>query len=149
MTTDDVSIRVYEASDKQRFLEIYDAVMPQSHHFLDKETLLRQRIRVEESLEEPTSEIFVLEKGEKVVGFATFVTETAMAEFFIDSQFQKQGLGGKLMNYIQKNKPKICLVVYKRNRNAVKFYRHKGFQIQSQEREKPQQPLYFEMQWKA
>ncbi|PSB35628.1 GNAT family N-acetyltransferase [Stenomitos frigidus] len=149
MNAENRTIRVYQHSDKPALLKIYDAAVPSAHHFLEESVRMRHRQLAEESLDDLATKTFVLEENGIIVGFATFQTEIKMSGFFVNPELKRQGLGRKLMNYIQSEKQIIKLAVYKRNRDAVSFYKKMGFQKQSQKRENSTQPIYFEMTWKA
>lgn len=145
----ELKFRPYEDSDKQRLLEIYDAVVPQSHYFLSKDTLLKERQICEEFLDRSNIKTIVLEANSEIVGFSTLASEIKMAGFFIDEQFQGKSLGRKLIEYIQKDMHTIELAVYERNRKALRFYKNNGFERIDQFRETPNSPKYLVMKWEA
>ena len=120
-------IREYKDSDRRTYFEIYDAAIPLAHPFLEENALLSQRQQAETLLNKPETKTFVLEENGQIVGFATFISETCMAGFFVDPTSQGVGLGRYLMEHVQSHKQTIELAVYEKNQKAVRFYRNNGF----------------------
>ena len=140
-------IRAYQDSDKQVFLEIYDAAIPPAHYFLEESVLLSQRQSAENLLNQDWAETFVLEDNREIVGFATFINESAMAGFFIDPNRQGVGLGKYFMEHIQHCKQTIELAVYEKNQKAVRFYQHNNFMQTGKKVDESSNEEYLEMVW--
>ena len=142
-------VRDYQDADKQAVLKVYNSAILESHRFLEENVRLQQRNLMEESIDDSTNKALVLEENGHVVGFATFITETAIAGFFIDPSLKARGLGRYLIEYIQSKKKEISLVVYKRNTRGVRFYRNNGFRQTNKKYEKDANQEYLEMTWRA
>jgi putative acetyltransferase len=116
-------IREYRGTDKQKIMEIYDAAILSSHKFLEDEMLISERELMNDEIDKDTSKTLVIEEGGCVVGFANFITETALAGFFVAPSCQGNGLGKYLIEHIQSTRKEIDLAVYKRNTRGVRFLR--------------------------
>jgi len=147
----DVKIRDYNHSDRQKSLEVYDAAMPLAHPFLEDHVLKEHRQHAEEFLDYPGDKTFVLIVDGQLVGFSTFIHKKDMAGFFIDPNFQGRGLGKYLIEHIKSQKDEINLAVYKQNSKAIDFYQRNSFRKKNEDGkfDEPSNAYYLEMFWKA
>jgi len=142
--TQQINIREYLTSDRDKILEIYQASSKKAHPFLREEHREKEQVFMEQDL--PNSRVTVIEKYGKVVGFASFINEFAMSGFFIKTKVQGQGLGSTLLKHIQSKKEKIILAVYVENKQAIAFYSKHGFSG-SEPETNTNGHQYIEMNW--
>lgn len=78
------------------------------------------------------SKTYVYEKEGEIKGFISIIDENFIGALFVSTNYQKQGIGSKLIDYVSKNFSKLTLAVYKQNEKALNFYLKKGFKITEQ-----------------
>ena len=94
----------------------------------------------------PNSKVTVIERYGHIAGFASFISDSRMSGFFINTNVQRKGLGSKLLIHIQSEKKKIVLAVYVKNRGAIAFYSKHGFSG-SEPKTNENEHQYIEMSW--
>lgn len=102
---------------------------------------LTERIPKEKELAEliEANGIFVATDGEKIVGFIIFEKEGQglhLRYWWIDPNYRGLGIGSRLMKYYEKaaeGTARQFLWVFEDNENAIKRYRHYGFEFDSTE----------------
>lgn len=72
------------------------------------------------------AEGYVYEENGLIKGFL-IIRDNYVLELFVDYQFQRSGIGTKLLNYAKELKPFLALHVYSQNSYAIKFYKQQGF----------------------
>ena len=125
----DVVIRNMNEDDIDQIMQIWLATNVQTHDFIAETYWDSQFENVKKAI--PTSEVYVCEKSNKIVGFIG-LSENYIAGIFIASEFQSHGIGKKLLDYAKKLKPELYLHVYQKNIKAVKFYQRENFAIESE-----------------
>lgn len=140
-------VRIYQQFEKDRLVEIYDSAILESHSFLDSKKRQNNRSLMERSLDNPETEILVLEYDQTIIGFATFISNDRMSGFFIEPKFQGQGLGTRFMQYIQNTRKSIKLAVYKSNKKGISFYKKNGFHQIGNSYGKDGNYKFLEMEW--
>ena len=99
--------------------------------------------QLEKELSNTSSEFFFVYFNEAVAGYLKVNINEAQSEevgdesleierIYIKSKFQKQGIGKYLFNKaieiaMERNKEKIWLGVWEKNKNAIAFYKKMGF----------------------
>ncbi|MBE7679926.1 GNAT family N-acetyltransferase [Paenibacillus sp. P13VS] len=99
--------------------------------------------QLERELAHPSSDIYFVYFNDELAGYLKVNVNDAQSEkmgeefleierIYIRSQFQNHGLGKHLLNKaidiaMDKNKSKVWLGVWEKNRNAIAFYKKMGF----------------------
>jgi len=143
--TQKINIREYLTSDRDKILEIYQASSKKAYKFLREEHQEKEQVSMEQDL--PNSRVTVIERYGKVVGFASFINESAMSGFFIKTNVQRKGLGSNLLKHIQSKKERIHLAVYAENKQAIAFYSKHGFSGSEPKTNDANGHQYIEMNW--
>lgn len=94
----------------------------------------------------PNSETYLSIEDEKITGFIA-MAENFLAAIFVDNNIQGKGIGKKLLNYIKDQRTTIQLNVYKKNSNALAFYKSQGFEIISENKETESGEYEYLMEW--
>ncbi len=76
----------------------------------------------------PNSEIWLVEQEGIVAGFIAF-RPGWIDQFYIDPNFQRQGLGSQLLHVAQRSNSELQLWTFQCNQAAHSFYERHGFQI--------------------
>lgn len=74
------------------------------------------------------AKVYVYKENGKVLGFVGLV-ENYIAGIFVKEDFQRKGIGKKLLDECKNVREKLTLQVYEKNENAIKFYLRERFKI--------------------
>lgn len=86
------------------------------------------------------SNIVYTRNGE-LIGFCGLI-DNYIAGMFVKKNERNQGIGQKLMHYLQTKKENLSLKVYQQSKKAVKFYKHQNFEIKEENRDETQNIEY-------
>ena len=70
-----------------------------------------------------------------------------LKEIFIDTNNQCKGIGTSLLNKVKENRNNLTLNVYKKNINAINFYKKNDFIITSENIDKDTAEIEYTMTW--
>lgn len=77
----------------------------------------------------PKADIYVAtNKNEKIIGFLG-ILEGYIAGLFVLFDYQRQGIGDKLIERAKVDFEELSLTVYEKNKQAINFYTKEGFKI--------------------
>lgn len=116
-----------------------------AHDFIPKE-YWQDKIQDMKTIYLPSSESYVLEHQNKIVGFVSLV-ENQIAAIFVDPAQQGQGFGKKLLDYTKNLRSHLELSVYAKNSKSIEFYKRQNFKIQKEEIEPEAQEPCYVMTW--
>ncbi|MCW3787927.1 N-acetyltransferase [Plebeiibacterium sediminum] len=94
----------------------------------------------------PNSETYLAIENGEIVGFVAMI-ENFLAAIFVDNQFQGQGIGKSLLNFVKHKRTRIKLNVYEKNRKSIDFYKSQGFIIKAISEEEKTCENEFLMEW--
>ena len=94
----------------------------------------------------PNAEIYVYVLKENIVGFIG-INENYIEGIFIDTNNQCKGIGTSLLNKVKENRDNLTLSVYKKNINAINFYKKNDFIITSENIDKDTAEIEYTMTW--
>ena len=77
----------------------------------------------------PQAETFVYEDKHQLKGFISILLDNFVGALFVDTRYQRQNIGTKLLDYARKQKSSLNLKVYALNQPAIKFYQKNDFKI--------------------
>lgn len=77
----------------------------------------------------PNSQTYVFEDRHQLKGFISLTENNFIGALFVANDFQNQHIGSKLLKYVRRKRPHLCLKVFARNENALLFYQRAGFKI--------------------
>ena len=138
-------IRKFKKEDIDEVMEIWKNENIRTHNFISKEYWKNNYEYVKDIL--PNADIDVYIMNENIVGFIG-VDNDYIEGIFIDINNQHNGIGTSLLNKIKEEKEKLTLSVYKKNTNAIKFYKKNGFIITSEGIDKNTDEIEYTMTWK-
>jgi len=86
----------------------------------------------------PMSTIFIYEEDDTIKAFIsiienTFVENPFIGALFVLKDYERQGIGTKLLNYCKSLYSSLELGVYIANISAVNFYKHGGFTVKTEQ----------------
>lgn len=120
-------IREFREIDLEEVMKIWLETNIKSHNFIIEEYWKSNYSLVKEII--PKSEVYVFEENNKIKGFLGIVEENYIAGIFVKEEFQNQGIGKKLIDFIKSKKENLFLNVYDKNIRAKKFYFSNDFKI--------------------
>ena len=138
-------IRKFEKKDINALMEIWKKENIIAHNFIAKEYWKDNYEYVKDIL--PKADIYVYILDEKIVGFVG-VNNNYIEGIFIDINNQHSGIGTSLLDKIKEKKDNLILNVYKKNKNAIKFYEKNNFIIISENIDKNTNEIEYTMNWK-
>ena len=137
-------IRKFEKKDINAVMEIWKKENIRAHNFIAKEYWKDNYEYVKDIL--PKADIYVYILDEKIVGFVG-VNNNYIEGIFIDINNQHSGIGTSLLDKIKEKKDNLILNVYKKNKNAIKFYEKNNFIIISENIDKNTNEIEYTMTW--
>ena len=138
-------IRKLKKEDIDEVMEIWKNENIRTHNFISKEYWKNNYEYVKDIL--PNADIDVYLLDEHIVGFIG-VDNDYIEGIFVDINNQHNGIGTSLLNKIKEEKEKLTLSVYKKNINAIKFYKKNGFIITGESIDKNTDEIEYTMTWK-
>ena len=137
-------IRKFEKNDINPVMQIWKNENIKAHKFISKEYWKNNYNYVKEIL--PNAEIYVYVLKENIVGFIG-INENYIEGIFIDTNNQSIGIGTSLLNKVKENRDNLTLSVYKKNINAINFYKKNDFIITSENIDKDTAEIEYTMTW--
>ena len=137
-------IRKFEKSDIDAVMQIWKNENIKAHKFIPKEYWERNYDFVKDVL--PSAEIYVYRIKEEIIGFVG-LRNNYLEGIFVDSNNQAKGVGTTLLNKAKESKNCLILHVYKKNINAINFYKKNDFIITSENTDKSTEQIEYTMTW--
>ncbi len=137
-------IRKFEDNDINDIMQIWKDENIRAHEFILKQYWESNYNFVKEII--PNAEIYVYEIKEKIVGFLG-LDNNYIEGIFVDTNNQYNGIGTSLLNKAKENKSSLILKVYKKNINAINFYKKNDFVITNENIDKNTNEIEYTMTW--
>lgn len=137
-------IRKLEKNDIADVMQIWKKENIKAHNFIKKEYWENNYNYVKEVL--PKAEIYVYVIKEKIVGFIGLNKEY-IEGIFVDENNQYRGIGTSLLNKAKESRNNLKLNVYKKNTNAISFYKKNGFAITGENIDNITKEIEYTMTW--
>ncbi len=119
-------IEKFNKKDIDAIMQIWKKENIKAHYFISKEYWENNYEYVKKVL--PDSEIYVYTNKNKIEGFIG-INNNYIEGIFIDTTSQNKGIGTALLNKVKRNKKRLTLNVYKKNKKAISFYKKNAFII--------------------
>ena len=137
-------IRKFEKGDINDVMQIWKNENIKTHQFISKKYWENNYNYVKEIL--PNAEIYVYVIEENIVGFIG-LDQNYIEGIFIDTNNQCNGIGTSLLNKVKEEKDNLTLSVYKKNLNAISFYKKNGFVIIKESIDERTNEVEYIMSW--
>ena len=121
-------ITAVEAADIPRVVEVWEASVRATHHFLTGADIQLLKPLVGDDLARLATLACVRDGAGQVVGFIGVAGEE-VAALFIHPAWRGQGLGRRLLTYAVETLGATTLDVNEQNEQALGFYRRMGFEV--------------------
>ncbi len=137
-------IRKSTVNDIDMIMDIWLSTNINAHSFISDEYWKNQFEEVRTAILE--AEVYVFEDG-VIKGFVGII-ENYIAGIFVKEEFQAQGIGKELIQFLQNFKSELILNVYEKNKKAVNFYIKNNFKISQKRNEEETNHMEYQMIWK-
>lgn len=137
-------IRKFEKNDIDVIMQIWKNENIKAHKFIPRQYWENNYNFVKEVL--PNVEVYVYVTKEKIVGFIG-LNNDYIEGIFVDTNNRCNGIGTSLLNKIKESKNSLTLSVYKKNTNAINFYKKNDFVIASENIDKNTGEIEYTMTW--
>lgn len=138
-------IRNAQTEDIDKIADIWLCTNIKSHSFIDVNYWKDNLKFVKKML--PKSKIYVYEIEKNIKGFIG-LDKDYIQGIFVVSDFQSQGYGKKLLDFVKQENEQLLLNVYKNNKRAIKFYEREDFKIIYELKDKVTNEIEYQMIWK-
>ena len=92
---------------------------------------------------------FVYIRDDKIVGFTVVGGDNEIGGLFVDPEYQNEGIGTELINFLKSTYPKLIADVYARNRKAFYFSVSLGFVVREAMRHGSNNEVMYRMVWSS
>lgn len=124
-------IRIASNNDIEAILEIWLLASIEAHSFIEP-SFWQSQVENMRTIYLPSSEVYVYEHKETLLGFYALHGET-LAAIFVRPSHQGKGIGKKLIKHAEQQRDTLLLTVYKDNELSIKFYLKHGFECISEQ----------------
>ena len=101
-----------------------------AHNFIPKEYWTENFDMVKQIL--PSAAIYIYEENNIIKGFIGVVEQNYIAGLFVKKEYQREGIGEKLIKHCKAQYPCLILDVFMKNKKAVNFYHKNGFIVREE-----------------
>lgn len=97
----------------------------------------------------PKADIYIAtDENEKIIGFLG-ILEGYIAGLFVSFDYQRQGIGNRLIERAKADFEELSLTVYEKNKQAINFYTKEGFKISETQRDEGTKEIELVMVYKS
>lgn len=100
----------------------------QAHHFISA-SYWQEALPLVKNEYLPAAQNYIFEDKRQIKGFISLMPGNYIGALFVKKEFQKHGIGSKLLEYVRRHKPNLNLKVFSKNKQALRFYQRSGFKI--------------------
>lgn len=139
-------IRKATSTDIDKIMQLWLETNIKAHDFISSEYWLKHFDEVKNKYL-PQAETFVYEDKHQLKGFISILLDNFVGALFVDTRYQRQNIGTKLLDYARKQKSSLNLKVYAQNQPAIKFYQKNDFKILAEKFDESAQAKELIMAW--
>ena len=118
-------LKEFNINQLDEVMKIWLEVNEDAHSFISKEYWNNNYELVKSLL--PDANIYVFEEDNIIKGFIGIIEDGYIAGIFIKNEYQREGIGHKLIEYSKSKYKELSLNVYAKNENALNFYYKNNF----------------------
>ena len=118
-------IKEFKTEYLDELMEIWLETNINAHNFIEKEYWINNFDLVKKML--PNAEIYIFQENNVIKGFIGIIEEEYIAGLFVKREYQREGIGHKLIEYSKSKYKELSLNVYAKNENALNFYYKNNF----------------------
>lgn len=118
-------IKKFDISKLDDIMAIWLETNIKAHSFIPEEYWIKNFDMVKQVL--PSADIYVYEENNIIKGFIGVVEQNYIAGIFVKKEYQKEGIGQKLIDNCKSRYPYLVLDVFSKNKRAINFYDKNDF----------------------
>lgn len=122
-----ITIRKANENELDKLVEIWYEASVISHNFISEDYWKENKTAMRE-MYLPNAELYVSTDNNNISGFVA-LKDNYLAAIFVSPALQGKGIGSSLLEYVKNLRDELSLRVYKKNVQAVGFYKSNGFSI--------------------
>lgn len=136
-------IKEFKIENLEEVMEIWLQNNINAHDFIEKEYWINNFDLVKKLL--PDAKVYIFQEDNIIKGFIGVIEDGYIAGLFVKEEYQREGIGEKLIKYIKPKYNQLKLDVYSKNKNAMKFYLKNNFKIVNEKNNEDTNELEYEM----
>lgn len=140
-------IRDLKEEDITKVMTIWTKGNFQAHSFIDRDYWISNYNNVKNEYL-PQSKTYIYEEQGEIQGFVSVLKDGYIGALFIKKDYQRQGIGRKLINHCKDLHDTLTIKAYYKNMNAILFYNAMGFKNIKMQIDKETNEVETIMQWR-
>ena len=136
-------IKEFKIENLEEVMEIWLQTNINAHDFIERGYWINNFDLVKKLL--PDAKVYIFEEDNIIKGFIGVIEDGYIAGLFVKEEYQREGIGEKLIKYIKPKYNQLKLDVYSKNKNAIKFYLKNNFKIVNEKNNEDTNELEYEM----
>lgn len=136
-------INEFKIENLEEVMEIWIQTNINAHDFIEREYWINNFDLVKKLL--PDAKVYIFQEDNIIKGFIGVIEEGYIAGLFVKEEYQREGIGEKLIEYIKSKYNQLKLDVYSKNKNAIKFYLKNNFKIVNEKNNEDTNEIEYEM----
>lgn len=122
------TIAIPGIQEYDEMLQVWEASVRSTHHFLKEEDILFYKPQVKE-LYFPTTELYIMRNKQGKIAAFMGLSKELIEMLFVHPHAQGKGYGTQFIDFALHEKYIYKVDVNEQNEKALAFYLHRGFQI--------------------
>lgn len=136
-------IKEFKIENLEEVMEIWLQTNINAHDFIERDYWINNFDLVKKLL--PDAKVYIFQEDNIIKGFIGVIEDGYIAGLFVKEEYQREGIGEKLIKYIKPKYNQLKLDVYSKNKNAIKFYLKNNFKIVNEKNNEDTNELEYEM----
>ena len=136
-------IKEFKIDHLEEVMKIWLETNINAHDFIERDYWVNNFDLVKKLL--PDAKVYIFQENNIIKGFIGIIEEGYIAGLFVKEEYQREGIGEKLIKYIKPKYNQLKLDVYSKNKNAIKFYLKNNFKIVNEKNNEDTNELEYEM----
>lgn len=120
-------IKKLDLNQLDEVMKIWIDTNIEAHSFIPKEYWINNFTLVKQMM--PHADIYVFDENSIIKGFIGIMEQSYIAGFFVKKEYQREGIGHKLIEHCKSKYKYLKLDVFEKNENALNFYYKNNFKV--------------------
>lgn len=120
-------IKKLDLNQLDEVMKIWIDTNIEAHSFIPKEYWINNFTLVKQMM--PHADIYVFDENSIIKGFIGIMEQSYIAGLFVKKEYQREGIGHKLIEHCKSKYKYLKLDVFEKNENALNFYYKNNFKV--------------------
>lgn len=120
-------IKKLDLNQLDEVMKIWIDTNIEAHSFIPKEYWINNFDLVKQMM--PHADIYVFDENSIIKGFIGIMEQSYIAGLFVKKEYQREGIGHKLIEHCKSKYKYLKLDVFEKNENALNFYYKNNFKV--------------------